>query len=439
MADPIDQIVTINITATSAAPTRKSFGIPLILAYHTHNADKVRTYFNTSDMLDDGFTSLEPAYYMAQAIVSQNPRPPSFKVGRLTTAVIQTFTFKVTNTTVGDSAGFDILSPLGVATDAHYTVLFGDTAAVIAAAIAAIVNPLPGVAAVSVGDTVTVTGASGGEIWYTSEMTGGEFTDTTVSANPQNDLAAILLVDNQFYGVSQQSFSAANISATAAWVEANKKIQCYTTADFANMTTPPSGIMGTLKTAGYKRTFGLWSGDPIDYCATGLMSNRLTPDPGSDTWAYKFIAGCSADILTSTQQQNITGNNGNFYISIARIVGVVDGRSAQGQFMDIQRGLDALENDIHTRVWALLSSVPKVPYTSKGIASVGAEVAASLASFVRTGFLSEDTGFEPKVLLPAIADVNPLDKRDRILRNVNFTATAQGAIHKVLINGTVNF
>ena len=41
------------------------------------------------------------------------------------------------------------------------------------------------------------------------------------------------------------------------------------------------------------------------------------------------------------------------------------------------------------------------------------------------------------VTVPAIEDVSVLDKANRILREVKFSAQLQGAIHKVYIEGSV--
>jgi hypothetical protein len=79
-----------------------------------------------------------------------------------------------------------------------------------------------------------------------------------------------------------------------------------------------------------------------------------------------------------------------------------------------------------------------VPYTQPGIAQVANQVRASLQSFVNTGALSNDSGFQPAVAFPQIGDVNPSDKQNRILRGITFTATYSGGIHKVIIQGVVN-
>lgn len=439
MADLLEEIVQITITANASAPTRKSFGVPAVAAYHTHNSDRIRTYGSLDDMVSDGFTTTEPAYLMASSIVQQSPRPPKFKVIRLSTAVVQTFTFKATNTTDGDSVGLTLLSPGGVLTECYHTNGGAETTTTVATAVAALIAAIAGIGATSATDTVTATADTAGDLWYPSGIKGGNFRDNTPTASVVTDLTATVLIDNDWYGLTVSYFDRTNIAAAASFVSTDEKLLAYSTVDEENTETPPSGVMGTLKALGYKRVYGQFTSDPSHYCATGLMAQRFTALPGSDTWAYKTISGCPVDTITPTQRQNIQGNNGNFYTTVAGISATVDGRSAHGQYIDLQRGLDALKNDIQIGVWDLLSSVEKVPYTEKGIGQVGGRVSASLAKFVRTGFLSSDPGFEPVVLLPAIADVDPVDKKARILRSVTFTATAQGAIHTVIISGTVNF
>src|ERR1700690_4369407 len=113
MAD-LDNIVNVSITVTSAAPTRGNFGTPAIYAYHTHNTDKIRTYFDTAGMVADGFATTEPAYLMASSILEQSPHSPTFKVIRGSVANVQRFTFQVTDSNVGDKIGLTVTDPLGV-------------------------------------------------------------------------------------------------------------------------------------------------------------------------------------------------------------------------------------------------------------------------------------------------------------------------------------
>ena len=85
----IDDLVSVNITATTRTVSRTGFGTPLFAAYHNHFAGRVRSYVDLKGMRDDGFQSDEPAYLMAEAAWSQNPRPSTIKIGRRASAFSQ--------------------------------------------------------------------------------------------------------------------------------------------------------------------------------------------------------------------------------------------------------------------------------------------------------------------------------------------------------------
>jgi hypothetical protein len=452
----IDQIVSVQITAQSNAPSRESFGVPAILAYHTHNTDLIRTYNDLAGMVSDGFSSNEPAYLMATAIVSQNPRPPAFKVIRGTTSTAQTFTVTVTDNNVDDKVGLSILDSDGTIHDLYHTVAFGESTDQVATALALVIAAVSGVtSSTATGSVILTTLTTSGDTWYpslepndSSTFRGGfqgvTWADTSTDVNADDDLTAVVLVDKDFYGVSSQYIGADNIQTISAWCEANKRIHSYVTADGANLVAS-SGIMSTLKGLSYKYSFGVFTQTPWDFVALGLEANRFTADPGTDTWDLKQVTGAIPDDnLTPTQLQNITTNNGNYFTTTGGLEIMTDGRSAQGQFMDLTRGIDALANDMQVEVFGLLASAPKVPFTSKGISSVAGAVAASLARFTASdaqpnALLSNDAGFQPQVLPPKIGSISQADKKDRILRKMNWTAVAAGAIQTVFIQGVVNF
>ena len=97
----LDKVVSQTITTTTRTPTQAGFGTALIAAYTTVFPGLVKQYTNPDDMITDGFLVTDQAYKDALHLKSQNPAPPNFKIGRLTTAVTQTVNFIPTNTTEG--------------------------------------------------------------------------------------------------------------------------------------------------------------------------------------------------------------------------------------------------------------------------------------------------------------------------------------------------
>lgn len=84
-----DDIASVTITRANVTPSRQGFGTPMIVAYHTLNADRVRSYSSLAGMASDGFRSHDPAYRAAAAVFSQTPRPRRVKVGRRALAPTQ--------------------------------------------------------------------------------------------------------------------------------------------------------------------------------------------------------------------------------------------------------------------------------------------------------------------------------------------------------------
>lgn len=445
----IDQIVTVNIVATQGTPSLPGTDVPAFIGFHTKNTDLIRSYFDTAGMLADGFTALDPLFRMATAHCSQNPRGSLFKIIRGTTSVVQVLHFKVTNNNPGAIVGLILTDAGGVNRVLQITVV-AQTLVQIAAAIAAI--SVPGATlVVNGGDTtqVDITITATGAIWYPSAIFGGNYTDTTPTANPQTDLANAALIDPNFYGVAGTWNSPANISAIGTWVDSNARLHAYQTTDTNNLTLG-QGVFSTLKATSSNRNYGQFCGTPATYGAVGLMANRFTDDAGSDTWAFVTIIGTPPDSLTPSQISAATSldgavsNNGNVYVSgVANTNCTLTGLAASGLFIDLQRGIDALSRDMQVAVFAIMKAASdagkKVPYTRKGASQIAGGVRSTLQNYVDSGFLSGDAGFEFSVNVPDPNNATASDKSKRIYRNINWTAVATGAIQTVKINGSISF
>jgi hypothetical protein len=99
----LSDFVSVQISLSALPLSRPGFGTPLLLAADAPAGftERVRTYNEADELLDDGFAADGPTYLMAVAVCSQNPRPPKFKVGRL--ALVPTQKFTVTPTAVNSA------------------------------------------------------------------------------------------------------------------------------------------------------------------------------------------------------------------------------------------------------------------------------------------------------------------------------------------------
>lgn len=113
----LNDFVSVAIAITGAVTLQQpAFGVPMIAAYHTHWADRSRSYSGPSAltaMVADGFSVNEAAYKAAQATLAQSPAPSRIVIGRRALPPLQSFTLTCTDGTVGDQYKFSIVGSDG--------------------------------------------------------------------------------------------------------------------------------------------------------------------------------------------------------------------------------------------------------------------------------------------------------------------------------------
>jgi hypothetical protein len=112
-----------------------------------------------------------------------------------------------------------------------------------------------------------------------------------------------------------------------------------------------------------------------------------------------------------------------------------EGKMFDGNFIDVQRTIDALTARIQEDFFTLLVNLPKLPYTDASVTTVKGEIRGAIRDFQATGALDPET--EPTVTAPLVADVSTADRNNRLLPDINFSARLGGAMHKFVINGVL--
>lgn len=227
----------------------------------------------------------------------------------------------------------------------------------------------------------------------------------------------------------------------AAWIETEKKLffYCSSLDDIKSALT--TDIHSFMNAQNYDRTISQYhtasQGDETPaWFELGWPGEALPFDTGSQTWMFKTITGITVDALTSSERDNILGKKGNIYTEVGSKDITQDGTVASGEFIDIMRGTDKLESDMQADVFDLLSSVGnrKIGFTDEGINKVVNVVLGALKKEERSGLLVVDGSV---VTAPKAVDVSTANKSNRLLPDIKFTATYQGAIHKTTISGII--
>lgn len=244
--------------------------------------------------------------------------------------------------------------------------------------------------------------------------------------------------NDNWYLALLDSYGQAEIEAFAALIEATgtpAKAYFFATSDEDCLTTAVDDVFSNLQSSAYVRTMGIWHETPGDAIEAGWAGVGLPKDPGSITWNLKTIAGAAVSTLTTSEKSNVQGKDGNYYIRIAGVNLTQTGITPGNDFFDVTRGIDFIAARLGENIFFRLQALDKVPFTDAGIAIVENEVRGVLLLGVSQSIFTADP--EPTVTVPRANDVDTVDRANRLLPDVNFTAQLAGAIHEVIVNGTV--
>lgn len=291
-------------------------------------------------------------------------------------------------------------------------------------------------------DSFTVTGTATGN-WFSLELVDASamlLFESHVDPGLAADLDAINLEQPGWYCLLTSYNSHAYVLAAATWVEAQTKIYVVDVPETGALDTvvgSGTDTLAALHTAAFSRTAGSYHHRPATFMSACWGGRVLPIEPGGDTWALKQLVGVSMpSTLTATNRVNLKARNANF-ITVAFGKNVtLGGTTADGDFLDITRGLDWLNDDMTKGVGGVLLSLDKVPYSDPGVTIVTNEVHASLDRAVRRGILRADP--KPTVTAPKVADIDVGTRGLRLLPNIEFNGQLEGAIHKVAIAGKVS-
>lgn len=305
---------------------------------------------------------------------------------------------------------------------------------------------------VGVRASVTADGTSGTHVACTSAVTGRlhsyEFVTSNVTlldatAAPSGfsaDLNEMLALDPDFYGLALDSNSSAEIMVAAAWAETNRRLFVSQSADSGcGVLATTTDVMSLLKAASYGYStcwFYPSIGTAAGWLAAALLGNRLLVDPGSDTWAFKTLAGIAELPTTTPQRSGVLGKNGNVYERKNGVAVSFPGKVALGEWVDVVRGLDWQRARMQEALFALQTANGKVPFTDEGIRLVAAAIYGVLSAGVDVGLYAADP--KPTVTAPRASAVSSANRSARTLPSVTFTAQLAGAIHTITVTGTAS-
>ena len=435
----IEDIVDVTITTETARVSQAGFGVPLVAAYHTNWPERVRTY-TTSSVLstleDEGFAVTDPAYLAVASIVSQSPRPKQVKIGRRSEGA-WTQIVRITPTAAANTTVYAV-SVNG--TTRSYTSDSDATLAEICTGLAAAISADAGITASGVSGTHVDCTSDDTLTIHTYEYVVGEeqnysILDQTAEQNIATDLNLIRAADGDWYGLVIDSPSTIELMDAAAWAETQRVIFVPQSADTDTLSSSTTDVFSDLQDLSYARTAPVYHHVQDSYIGAGWLGLMLTYQPGEATWDFKTVAGSAVSTLTATQITNLKAKSANFYTTVGGKNIMQDGVSSGGEFVDTTVGVDWLRARITERIFAMLASLPKLPYTDASVDMVKSEIYAQCKQGVDRGLLVDGSVV---VDAPLVSEVSAVDRAARLLPDVTFSARLAGAIHKVEIRGNLS-
>ena len=439
MGTEIQDIVDVQITRETATITRVGFGTATIVGIHSKFAEDFKTYNNIEAVAED-FETTDEEYKAAAKYFSQALKPEKVIIGKRASNV----------------ALQDLVTVSTVENDTTYTVTINGTPfTFLSDADATDLEIADGlVTAINLGsEPVTATDNVDGTFDLDEDVAGATSTiavDTNLTktnvipnVNIATELARLTglgMTDWYFLILTRRTTEAEqlqDIEETAAYIEAISTPKIYFYAiDQASMLTAVSTDIGSILAAlNYDRTVGFYSTDEANYPEAAWIGGQAPKDAGSLTWKFKELIGITADILSSNDITNLKAKSLNFYEEIAG-ASVISSEAvvAGGEFIDVIRGSDKLSTRIGERIFTIMINTDKIPYTIQGLGVIEDAIRAEIGISIGENFLV--SGSEV-VTLPDIDSIDSADKAARLLQDVTFSAQLAGAIHKVIIRGTL--
>lgn len=437
----LSDIVNVTVSTLTAAIKSPGFGIPMILDYHTRFSELIRFYSGLDEMVDDGFLATDSAYQAAAAAFAQDPQLNQLAIGRrqskpnvqidLVPTVVNSKRYEVT-----------VQLPSGSVTSVHFDSDSTATLAEICVGLAAAIDALTGVDAASMsGDTfIRVTPTSPGA-YYALKVSDKALlqlksTGADSSTGTENDLDAIRLVDDTWYGLTLTTQGATEIAAASHWAESNEKLLVQASQDGDIIVSGSGDVASTVKTANRFRTALIFSHDATQHAGAAWLGAGFPIDPGGLTFANLTLASVDTEALTGTNITQLKAKNCNYMTNYGNVVLTRNGVVSAGEYIDIIRDRDWYRSQLQTEVLAVMVNNNKVPFTDRGIAQIESAVRRATKRAIDAGFLAEGTD---TYVVPLAADVSPNDRANRTLgaTPIKVNARVAGAIHVAEIRATI--
>ena len=251
-------------------------------------------------------------------------------------------------------------------------------------------------------------------------------------------LVAVQAENDDWYAVAIDSHVKADILAMANTIQGMTKLFFAATADADVISAVATDDVGSaLYNGNYDRTSLVYSPTAdTDYPEAAWLW-QLVETPGSNTWALKTLAGVTVTNLTETAVGVLNDKKVNYFRRVKGAAIIMNGCVASGEWIDTMIFLDWLKARLQEAIFYRMINSKKIPFDTSGVAIIENEIRSVLTLGVTNGGIATTPAYT--VISPSVLAVPETQRAQRILGDFLFTARLAGAVHKVVVRGTVSY
>lgn len=250
-------------------------------------------------------------------------------------------------------------------------------------------------------------------------------------------LANLSQIDDTWYAVLAETHASSDQQAIATYIETVRKMYFTSSADPVMVTSAQTDIASILENLGIDRTVMIYHPNAnTEFPEAAWVGSQLSEVPGSNTWMFKSVSGVSGTRLSETQISFLESKNVNYYTSVAGVNIFQNGETLGNSWIDEIIFVDWLYARLQEQIFFRLINTRKIPYTRRGFAVIEAEIRSVLSQGIANGGIADDTPVS--VISPDPLAIPETQRTQRIAGDWTFTARLAGAVHRVIIRGTVS-
>jgi len=424
MAD-ISLLVDVNVFRQTSAVTVAGYSLAMFLGKHKGFTTRYKVYGSIEEVAED-FATNSPEYEAASSTFGQTPAVDLFAIGRQDSTTV-TYTPTVVNS-----------DTYSVRLNGTLFSFVADTSATAAEIVTGLTT------AINAGsEPVTASGSS--TLILTADVAGVPFSvKASTNLAPvyggteslTDALNAIILENNDWYGLTAYTHTKADQLEIAAFAQAARKLYKTSSSDTniinQSLSADTTSVGKAFKDNSYDRAGVIYSATAnTQYIEAGYLGVMFGYPAGSYTMHEKVVRGDTVDNLTSSQISNAASKNVTVFVPIAGANQILYPTNGDGTFDDLIRDIDYAASQLQVDITQLKRNVGKIPMDNIGIAQIVSVVQTTMLRMASLGI------FDPTditVTYPDISEVSANDRALRRLTGIKVRARVAGAIHFVSLD-----